>query len=337
MDRLSKVRIAVVSPESAQGEDEWENAVRALEYLDEAAAVGAQLVCFPEGYPGPCNGPMDSGGHLSSTPIEMIQQKAKEHGVYVSASSLEANPEIEDTYYLTHKLISSNGDVLANYKRCQPDEPTLNAYLMNGRHHILLGNELMVVPTELGNIGLLICSELWVPELVRIEALKGADIIIAPVNGVKNWREPFDSIVEMERNELIPGWSCITRARAAENDVYVIVTANIWVPGGKGMTIVAGPERFLLLSDKTGVVTTTLDMERLDLVRSRYVDLRGEYYPDVKENNFYSRTAQIHNRRPDFYHKLVEPQPDAYDYFYFRRGLDSWKEEYEKARKPVSK
>ena len=101
------------------------------------------------------------------------------------------------------------------------------------------------------------------------------------------------------------------------------------------MTIVAGPERFLVLSDKPGVVTTTLDMERLDLVRSRYVDLVGEYYPDVKENNFYSRTGQIHCRRPDFYHKLVEPQPDIYDYFYFRRGLDSWKEEYEKVSKPI--
>ncbi len=334
MKRLDKVKVAVVSPESAQGEDEWKNAIRAVEYLDEAAAVGAQLVCFPEGYPGPCNGPMDSGGHLSSTPVEMLQQKAKEHGLYVSASNLEVNPEIKDTYYLTHKLISKNGDILASYRRCQPDEPTLNAYLMNGRQHILPGDELMVVPTELGNIGLLICSELWVPELVRIEMLMGADIIIAPVNGVKNKREPFDSIVEMERNELIPGWSCIARTRAAENDVYVIVTANIWGPGGRGMTLVTGPERFIVVTDKQGIATTTLDMERLDLVRSRYVDLRGDYYPDAKEVNFYSRSAQMHNRRPDFYHKLIEPQPDAYDYFYFKRGLDSWKEEYEKIRKP---
>ncbi len=334
MRKLDKVKVAVVSPESAQGEDEWRNAVKALEHVDEAAATGAKLVCFPEGYPGPCNGPMDSGEHLSSTPIQMLQQKAKEHGVYVSASSLEANPEIESTYYLTHKLISPNGDILASYRRCQPDEPTLNAYLMNGRQHILPGNELMVVPTELGNIGLLICSELWVPELARIEMLMGAEIIIAPVNGVKHRRGSFDSTVELERNELIPGWSCIARARAAENEVYVIVTANIWVPGGKGMTIVAGPERFLVLSDKPGIATTTLDMDRLDLVRSRYVDLLGDYYPDAKEVNFYSRTAQIHNRRPDFYHKLVEPQPDAYDYFYFKRGLDSWKGEYEKIRKP---
>jgi predicted amidohydrolase len=334
MKRLSKVKVALVSPQSVYGEDEWQNALKALDYLDEAAATGAQLVCFPEGYPGPCHGPMDSRQRLQSTPIEMLRQKAKEHGVYVSASNLEVNPEIDDTYYLTQKLISPTGDIIANYKRCQPDEPTLNAYLMGGRHHILPGNELTVVPTELGNIGLLICSELWVPELVRIEALKGADIIIAPINGRHDQpKVPFDSIVELERNEPIPGWSCIVRARAAENDVYVVVTANIFLPGGKGQAIVAGPEKFLLISDKRGVATTVLDLERLELVRSRYVDLQGEYYPDAQEVNFCSRTAQIYNRRPDFYHRLVEPQPDAFDYFYFRRDLDSWRKEYEKIAK----
>ena len=143
MKKRDKVKVSVVSPESAKGEDEWKNANRAVQYLDEAAVMGAQLVCFPEGYPGPCNGPMDSGGHLSSTPIEMLKRKAKEHGLYVSASNLEVNPEIEDTYYLTHKLISANEDILASYRRCQPDEPTLNAYLMKGRQHILPGGDLM--------------------------------------------------------------------------------------------------------------------------------------------------------------------------------------------------
>jgi predicted amidohydrolase len=334
VERLRKVRVALVSPESFNGDEEWKNAGQALLYLDEAASEGAQLVCFPEGYPGPAHGPMDSGGNLSSTPIAMMSEGAKKHSIYVSASNLESNPAIADTYFLTHKLISPTGEIVANYRRCQPNHPIVNSYLYGGRKHVLPGNELMVVPTPLGNLGLLICSELFVPELARIEALMGADILIAPIGGESAPRKkPYESIVDLERNEPLPGWSCLARARAMENLVYTVTTANIFYDGGKGQAVVAGPDSFIALSHEPGVITADLDMERLDQKRSMYVDIAGDYYPNARELNFAPKAGTIHDRRPDFYHKLVEPQPDAFDYFYYRNGLDSWPEEYEKIRR----
>lgn len=178
---MKEIKIAAVSTASFDGNKDYKNTGRAQAYVEEATRNGAQLICFPEGYPGPCCGPMDSGGHLTKTPIEMMCDSAKHHGVYISCGNLEESQEIPGAYYLTNKLISPKGEILANYKRCQPTLPLLNASLYNSKMHLLPGNELMVVNTELGNIGLLICSELFVPELARIEMLMGAEIIIAPI------------------------------------------------------------------------------------------------------------------------------------------------------------
>ena len=112
-----KIKVAVVQPESVWGNEEYQNAKRCPDYLERAAAAGVRLVAFPEGYPGPSHGPLNSGGKLSMSPIEMVARKAKELGVYVAASSVEENPKVPGTYFLSQKLISPNGAIIANHRR----------------------------------------------------------------------------------------------------------------------------------------------------------------------------------------------------------------------------
>jgi predicted amidohydrolase len=149
-------------------------------------------VCFPEGYPGPFSegypgpysGPLDAGGHLDRSPIALLQEAARWHGVYVSGGCLEPNAELDETFVITHKLIAPDGAILASYRRMQPNHPYFNAYLMGGRMHVLPGNEFVTVDTPLGRLDLVICSELFVPELARTLMLRGGDIIIAPGGGM---------------------------------------------------------------------------------------------------------------------------------------------------------
>jgi len=312
-----KVNVAAVQPQAYWGAEEYRNAARAVEYLDEAADQGARLICFPEGYPGPCHGPLDSGGKLSARPIEIMQEKARQRKVYVSASDLEANPAIADTYFLTHKLISPDGEILANYKRVQPDNPCFNAYLMNGRHHVLPGDEIVVVPTPLGDMGLQICSEIMVPEITRIHMLLGADLTIVPVNG------PHSPTHFRARDT----WLCIARARAAENLLYVIVTQNVFMDGVPGRAIIAGPEETLATSTEPGILYAELDYDRLNWLRSRYHNAEMTAKPNPSATFIKTRPGQPLQRRPEMYGKLAEPQSDAFDYFYFENGLDTWSAE----------
>jgi len=329
--KMEKVKVAAVSAVSFDGEEEYKNAEWAKAYVDEAAKNGAQLICFPEGYPGPCFGSMDSGGHLTKTPVEIMCDSAKQHGVYISCGNLEESEEIPGAYYLTNKLISPKGKILANYRRCQPTPPILNASLYGGKMHLLPGNELMVVDTELGRIGLLICSELFVPELARIEMLMGAEIILAPIGGSHS----RPSMAQPTRSGELSTWQCITRARAAENLLYVVTTINVFSPEQRRGSFIAGPEGTLGASQSAGIVYATLDMEHLWYLRSKYEE-EDDVSPIPEGLTSYrpmlTKFGMIHQRRPDFYHKLVEPQPDAFDYFYYKRGLDTWKEEYDKIR-----
>lgn len=314
------VRVAAIQAEAIWGEGEWQNAERAVRYLEEAARTGAQLVCFPEGYPGPAHGPLDSGGRLREAPLELLCRKTREVGVYVAASNVEENPDLPGTYFLCQKLISPEGRILADHKRVQPDEPDLNEYLFGGRRDFAPGKELTVVDTELGKIGLLICSELFVPELPRIEMLMGAEILIAPVNGLHTRSAHYG-----EDPELWETWRCISRARAAENLVYVVVTQNMFVPGYKGVGHIAGPERMLAQSKEPGIFTADLDMARLRWIRSHIYNRDMFMHPERVEIQLPlgCRPAQHILRRPEVYRKLLEPLPADFDYYYYlkeRRG-----------------
>ncbi|TMB06656.1 MAG: carbon-nitrogen hydrolase family protein [Deltaproteobacteria bacterium] len=226
--RRTPVRVAAVQPPSFAGAEEHRNAAQACAFIDEAADAGASYVVFPEGYPGPYSGPMENDA------IERVRERARARGVWVSAGRLERGA-LPDTYHITHVLIDDAGEVRARYRRVQPNHPVFNAYLMGGRHHVLPGDELMTVDAPFGRIGLLICSELFVPELSRILMLRGADLIVAPGGGVHG----------PTRTRLQETWRAVARARAAENLVYVVVNQNLFGGSRQGRTCIASPESML--------------------------------------------------------------------------------------------
>ena len=312
---MTGVRVAAVQPPSFMGQDERKNAEQAVAFIDEAADQGAAYVVFPEGYPGPYSGPMDNEA------FERVRAAARRRRVWVSAGRLEAG-SLPDTFHITHKVVDDSGDVRATYRRVQPNHPIFNAYLMGGRHHVLPGDELMTVDAPFGRIGLLICSELFVPELSRILMLRGADIIVAPGGGVHS----------ATRTRLQDTWRAVARARAAENLVYVVLDQNLFTGQG-GRTCIASPERMLATIDGPGIACAELDLDRLRVLRSHFYDDEMLSAPASDTDVLYTRPGQSHDRRPEIYGELIAPQSDAFDYHYERHGLDTWPAEYEKIRR----
>ena len=319
-----KVNVAAVQPLGYYGEEEYRNVELALHYVDIASAQGARLVCFPEGYPGPYSGPMDSKGKLRETPIESLCRKAGEKGVYIYAGCLEENRDIHDTYYLCHKLISPKGDILANYRRTHPMHPLANAVFMGGKKHVLPGEELLVVDTEIGRLGLCICSEIWAPEVPRVLTLKGAQIILAPGGGAP---API-------RTRLRENWHCIARARAVENVIYIVMNQVYHESiGGLGRTAMFGPEFPLGTLTAAGVLTAEFNLDRINEIRNRYFDEEILSAPKSEKDLFYNRPGQIYDRRPELYGILSQPMEQTFDYAYYEKGLDQYKNEYERVKR----
>lgn len=286
-----EVNVAVVQPSTLRGEREKENLPRALQYIERAAREGARLVLFPEGYPGPYHGP------LTYSPLEPLCEQARRSGVYVIASWVERAPDLgERVYRLALKLIGPEGKPLGTYHRCQPNTPSVTEFLMPGKF-IAPGDEVPVFHTPIGNIGTIICGEIWWPELSRVLALRGADIIVAPIGGALY--------------EIRKAWRTIIWARAIENHCYVLTTQNLFGME-EGLAVIASPEEVLAESDREGILHARLDLSRLQWLRSHeeVLDLPKPYrcIPGL-----------FKDRRPELYGEITQPQKDTRDFYYFMK------------------
>ncbi len=284
-----EVTVAAVQPNTIRGEQEVENVSHALAAIEEAAGGGAQLVLFPEGYPGPYHGPADY------SPFEQLSEQAKRFKIYVIGSWVEPAPDVgEGVFRLALKLIGPDGGLIGTYHRTQPNTPEVTDGLLPGKF-VAPGDELTVFETPIGKIGTIICGELWWPEMSRVLALKGADIIVAPIGGVLY--------------EIREAWRNIVWARASENMCYVMVTQNLFGME-QGLAVIAAPEEVLAESDQPGIIYATLDLDRLKWLRETEETLE-------LPKTYRSVPGMFKDRRPELYKEIIEPNPVARDYYYF--------------------
>ncbi|MBI3076988.1 MAG: carbon-nitrogen hydrolase family protein [Deltaproteobacteria bacterium] len=268
-------RVAAIQPHAYRGGEEPRNLPEALRYLGDAADQGAQVICFPEGYPGPYSGP------LTFDPLPALREAAKAHGVYLVAGGLE--PEAPEVLYNTLTLIGPEGEILGRYRRCQLPPEAVDRVLFGRK--VQPGNSLEVFRTSRGRVGLLICSEVFSPELCRLLALDGADILCSPVGGLLY--------------ELLDTWRLLLRARAAENHYYVVTCQNLYGME-EGIATIAGPEGVLAERRDAGIILADLDLDRLEWLRGHEESLE-------LPKPYRTIPGLLGWRRPELYGPLAEP------------------------------
>lgn len=170
-------------------------------------ATGAELVVLPEsastGFT-PGVGPEQLWDLVSEVPGPVtapLQEVAARLGVHLVWGTYERGPE-RGTVYNAAVLIGPDGAVLGVYRKTHPfcTETTARG------GWVTPGDEIVVVDTDLGRIGMVICFDGDYPELVRIQAVQGAEIVVRPS--------------ALLRSADI--WELTTRARAYDNHVFVV-------------------------------------------------------------------------------------------------------------------
>lgn len=241
-------RLAAVQPRSHFGPEEARNVGEALAWMEQAHAVGADLVLFPEGYPGPTNPDNDFAA------LGPLSAKAAELGLHVVAGAIE--PAGEGLHHVVLHLIDDRGVVAPPYRRTSPLGPyiyrDIDAW---GFDYAASPAPPPVYDTKLGPIGLLVCSEVYIPELARSLTLRGAETILFPAGGAIN--------------ELLPTWRTMVWARAIENLVHTAAVQNLYHDEEDGVGMIAAPERVLAQSPAPGLLIADLDSERLAFLRSK--------------------------------------------------------------------
>jgi predicted amidohydrolase len=278
------MRLALIQPRSQSGALEPRNFEDALEWLSRAAEAGADLVVFPECYPGPAN-PMNAYDAIGP-----LAQRAAELGVHVIAGRIE--PADDERYHVTLHLIDDEGQTVGVYRRTTPTGPYIYRDIPAWDFDYQESDEEPAVfETRLGRIGMLVCSEVYSPELSRVLALKGADLIVYPVGG--------------SVNELLPSWRTILHARAIENLVYTAACQNLYDADEHGVAQVAGPEGVIDALSDAGMVVADLDLDRLEY-------LRGEDEKVEFPKRYATIPGVLRWRRPSLYGSLAREAADVH-------------------------
>ncbi len=180
------------------------NIEKAVFWLEKAVRVSqASLVVFPESITTgfvPGMSVEDLWKSVDAIPgrtTEKICQAARRLGVYVVFPTYERGEE-KNIVYNSAALISSKGEVLGVYRKTHP--------FPGERSWTTAGYETPVWDTEIGKIGIVICYDGDFPELSRVIAMKGAEIIARPSAFLRS----FDI------------WCMTNSARAYDNHVYVV-------------------------------------------------------------------------------------------------------------------
>jgi predicted amidohydrolase len=242
------MKIATVVPKTNFGKDaEFINYENFAGYLEEASDRGADLVVFPESYPDNWQPP----SHLNL--LEKFEILARKYKLHIIASILEPIPEIEK-FYNTCVLINDLGEEVGRYRRTTPN---LDPWLYKGggkwEYQWERDNKLPIFKTRFGNIGILICSEIYAPILATTLARKGASIIVYPTG------------LTSDKSPLIETWKTMAWARAIENLCITVVTSNS--TGEGGLSMICSPEEILLSTVVEGVHLREVDLERVELLR----------------------------------------------------------------------
>jgi len=240
------VKVAAIQTKtSLEADEQKENIRKARDYVAQAADQGAQFVCFPEAYPGPWKAP------LSYSPVGPLEEMASKYELYIIAGANFPVPGEPGKGYCSEVLVGPDG-LIGRYNRTIPEGPWIYKGGRFWDFDYQEADDLLVFDTPFCKVGILICSEVYSPELSRILALKGAEIIFLPAGICKY--------------ELHDTWRNLIWARAIENLAYTVTCQNIF-GAEHGLAMICSPEEILVESTRTGIFIAECDFDRIGWLR----------------------------------------------------------------------
>lgn len=236
--------------------------------IDQAASSGAQLVALPEYF---CLMGKNETDKLSiaespgAGPIqEFLSDCARRHQIWLSSGSIPMRSPDPAKVFNTQLIFNPLGQQIARYDKIHLFSFDRGTESYNESRAILAGQKIQRVDTPVLNMGLSICYDLRFPELYR--ALGEVDLILVP--------SAFTYTTGQAH------WELLLRARAIENQCYVLAPAQgglhengrrTW---GHSMLIDPWGDVLSELPEHAGVVTGTIDPVRLHEVRQSLPALR---------------------------------------------------------------
>ncbi len=189
-------------------DDKQINIDKATSMIKESADNGADMIVLPEMF----NCPYDTHKFRDyaesadeSQSLKAVSQAASLNDVYIVAGSI---PELLDgDIYNSCFVFDRNGHILDVYRKMHLFDVDIPGMIFHESETVTAGNEIVVVETDLTNVGIVICYDIRFPELFRLMNLKNAGLMVIP--GAFNMKTGPSH------------WETLIKARAIDNQVYM--------------------------------------------------------------------------------------------------------------------
>ena len=235
---------------------------RAEQLVARAASTGADLVVLPEKWTG--IGPPDLIRSVAESlddgeATQAMSGWARTHGITLVGGSIVERREGREKLSNTCVVFDPEGEIAAVYRKIHMFDVEVGGQVYRESEAEEPGEETNLCDAEGWRVGLTVCYDLRFPELYRILALQGAELVTVPA--------AFTLYTGKDH------WELLLRARAVENQCYVLA-ANEWGvhEGGKqsyGRSSIVDPWGVVLAQapDEDCVIAAEIDKTRLEQVR----------------------------------------------------------------------
>jgi deaminated glutathione amidase len=261
------MRAAAVQLQSTT--DTEQNLASAERHARAAAADGAELVVLPERLDirGAAADYLAGAEPLDGRPITWARELARELGIDLVAGSIAERRDGHDRVSNTSVHVGPDGEIRAVYRKIHMFDIEVDGTVYRESEHSEAADEIVLSETANGvGLGLTVCYDLRFPELYRILALRGARVITVPANFTRVTGEAH--------------WEVLLRARAIEDQVFVIAPGQGNLPGTErdsyGNSMIIDPWGEVLARapmEGDSFIAADLDLARQDEVREKLPSL----------------------------------------------------------------
>lgn len=273
----SKIKTALI--QLFVGANKQENVRRAVESIRVAANNNAKIISLPECFNSPYGVkyfPEYSEPIPDGETIKALSKAAKDNNIYLIGGSM---PEKEgDRLYNTCPVFDPKGNLIAKHRKMHLFDIDIPGKItFKESTNLSPGNNLTIVDTVYGKIGIGICYDIRFPEMASLYQKHGCCMIFYP--GAFN----------MTTGPV--HWELLTRGRAVDNQIYVASVSparnldadyHAW-----GFSSMVDPYGEIIAKADSGeeIVYGDIDLDRLKEVRTNMPYLtqkRSDIY-EVKE------------------------------------------------------
>ena len=242
------MRVAIAQIEITR--DRNKNLENCLDSIEKAIKSGSDLIVLPE---------VSNTGFYPEN-YRLIKDDIREEIKDILEISMDCDTTIiagiaerDGKNLYSSALIIHRGKIIGKYRK------THLFPLTDERKYFSAGDRIEVFDTVVGTIGIMICYEIRFPEIARKLTRLGAEIIAIPSAFPK---------------ERIYHWNILLKARAIENQLFVVGANCVGMGGGNSMLVDPMGNVIVEGGEDQEVLIGDIDLNYLRKVREKYPFLK---------------------------------------------------------------